>query len=52
LVGRMGESKTKGNLAARAGGSSRGSEAAFFATSLAGSRGTQMFLFRMSSLVA
>src|SRR5262249_43501072 len=28
-------------------GSSRGSEAAFFATSLAGSRGTQMFLFRV-----
>jgi hypothetical protein len=32
---------------ARADGSSRGSEAAFFATSLAGSRGTQMFPFRM-----
>ena len=46
-VGRTGEPKTKGGLVARAGGSSRGSEAAFFATSLAGSRGNQMFLVRM-----
>ena len=32
---------------ARAGGSSRGSEEAILATSLAGSHGNQMFLFRM-----
>jgi hypothetical protein len=37
----------KGGFVARADGSSRVSEAAFFATSLAGSRGTQMFPFRM-----
>jgi hypothetical protein len=48
-VERTGQPKTREHLAARAGGSSRRSEDANLATSLAGSRGRRMVHRRMSS---
>jgi len=48
-VERTAQPKTKAHLAARAGGSSRRSEEANLATSLAGSRGRRMVHRRMSS---